>query len=78
LYEYMSTSDQERIELLRPMADADKPVDDPKGLGRTFVRVQSTFAAQGSTPGDARAGVSLTGSGGCCPCGKSASACSRN
>lgn len=77
LYEYVSTSDGERIELLRPMNQADAPVDDPKGLGRTFVRVQSTFAAQGSEPGAGR-GVSLTGGGGCCPCGKGAGACSRN
>jgi putative FmdB family regulatory protein len=44
LYEYKCEEDGETITLLRSMADADKPVDDPKGLGRTFVRTHSTFA----------------------------------
>jgi putative FmdB family regulatory protein len=44
LYEYKCAEDGETITLLRSMADADKPVDDPKGLGRTFVRTHSTFA----------------------------------
>ena len=44
LYEYRCNEDGETITLLRSMADADKPVDDPKGLGRTFVRTHSTFA----------------------------------
>lgn len=78
LYEYVSTTDQEKIELLRPMSAADEPVEDPKGLGRTFVRVASTFAAQGAGPATGGRSVPLTGGGGCCPCGKSAGACSRN
>ncbi len=48
LYEYKSLDDGETIELLRPMADADKPVTDPKGKGRKFVRSLSTFAVAGS------------------------------
>lgn len=44
LYEYRCPDDGETVTLLRPMADADKPVDDPQGLGRSFARVQSTFA----------------------------------
>jgi putative FmdB family regulatory protein len=44
LYEYKCEEDGETITLLRSMAEADKPVDDPKGLGRKFVRVHSTFA----------------------------------
>ena len=48
IYEYKSLEDGETIELLRPMADADKPVDDPKGKGRRFVRAHSTFAVAGS------------------------------
>lgn len=72
LYEYVCETDGEVIELLRPIADADKPVEDPKGLGRTFARRQSTFAAKGS----ASSGGSLPMAGGCCPCGKNAGACS--
>jgi len=30
------------------MRDADKPVADPKGKGRTFARVHSTFAVKGA------------------------------
>lgn len=80
LYEYRCESDGTTIELLRPMSQADEPVTDPDGRGRTFVRVHSTFAAQGDRPG----GGASTGSGrslpvgGCCPCGKSAGACGRN
>lgn len=48
LYEYKSLEDGETIELLRPMADADKHVDDPKGKGRKFVRTLSTFQMSGS------------------------------
>ncbi|MBY0311526.1 MAG: hypothetical protein K2W85_05620 [Phycisphaerales bacterium] len=79
LYEYVNEKDGERIELLRPMSEADAPVEDPKGLGRRFVRVMSTFAAQGGQPGAGR-GVSIggAGGGGCCPCGKGAGACSRS
>ena len=48
LYEYRSLEDGETIELLRPMREADAPVDDPKGKGRTFVRTHSTFAVAGA------------------------------
>lgn len=71
LYEYVSEKDGEKIELLRSMAEADRPVEDPKGLGRTFRRVQSTFASKGSEGSPAS-------SGGCCPCGKNPGSCSRN
>jgi putative FmdB family regulatory protein len=71
LYEYVCETDGEVIELLRPIADADKPVEDPKGLGRTFSRRHSTFAAKSSSSGDRSLPV-----GGCCPCGKNAGACS--
>jgi putative FmdB family regulatory protein len=77
IYEYVCEADGERIELLRPMSQADAPVEDPKRKGRQFKRTQSTFAAQGagsSSPGAAARG----GSGGCCPCGKGAGACTRS
>lgn len=78
LYEYVAKEDGHRIELLRPISQADAPVDDPDGKRRTFTRVLSTFASgsTGSTSGSSR---SLPmASGGCCPCGKNQSACSRN
>jgi putative FmdB family regulatory protein len=78
LYEYRCEETGEVIELLRPMADADKPVKDPQGKGRKFVRAHSTFAT-GAAAGAAGAGAGKSVSlGGCCPCGKSAGACGRN
>lgn len=74
IYEYVAREDGAVIELLRPMAKADEPVEDPDGKGRTFVRKASTFAAQGT----AGATGGPASSGGCCPCGKGAGACSRN
>ncbi|MBX3357566.1 MAG: hypothetical protein KF745_03975 [Phycisphaeraceae bacterium] len=71
LYEYHCPETGETLELLRPMADADKPVDDPTGRGRRFVRKQSTFAAKGGSA----AASSGAGGGACCPCGKSAGSC---
>jgi putative FmdB family regulatory protein len=73
IYEYVCETDGERIELLRSMKDADTPVDDPKGKGRVFKRVHSTFAAQGGEPGAGRS-VSL---GGGCGCGKPHGSCHR-
>jgi putative FmdB family regulatory protein len=73
LYEYICEQDGERIELLRPIAQADAPVEDPKRRGRTFKRTHSTFATQGApTSGPSGKSVSL---GGCCPCGKDPGSC---
>lgn len=62
------------IELMRSMADADKPVVDPEGKGRTFKRKLSVFAAGG--PGAPSAG---DGGGhvhsGTCGCGKRRGSC---
>jgi putative FmdB family regulatory protein len=44
LYEYRCENDGTTITLLRPMAAADDPVEDPDGRGRTFTRVHSTFS----------------------------------
>jgi putative FmdB family regulatory protein len=75
LYEYVCEQDGEVLELIRPMDQADSPVADPKGRGRTFKRRLSTFA----TAGASAEGRSLPASGGgCCPCGKSAGMCSKN
>ncbi len=72
IYEYVSEKDGEKIELLRPMAQADVPVEDPAGKGRVFKRVASTFAAQGVS-------VSVGGGGhvhtGMCGCGKRPGTC---
>lgn len=74
IYEYECQSDGEVIELLRSMKDADAPVEDPKGLGRTFVRKHSVFGVAGGTPGVGTGGAHMH-SGPCCPCGKPSHAC---
>jgi len=58
------------------MRDADAPVDDPSGRGRSFRRRQSTFATSGGA--ESAGGSSGLPIGGCCPCGKSAGQCGRN
>lgn len=75
MYEYECEQDGEIITLLRPMRDADAPVDDPRGRGRTFRRRQSTFATSGGAEASGGSGLPI---GGCCPCGKSAGQCGRN
>ena len=72
LYEYVCEQDGAVIELLRPMSQADEPVEDPDRKGRVFKRRQSTFASSGLSIGGSGGG----GGGGCCPCGKGAGACS--
>ena len=74
IYEYVCEADGTRIELMRPMADADTPVPDPEGRGRTFKRVMSTFAAQGATPGTGKGSGHLH-LGASCPCGKRMGGC---
>ena len=73
MYEYVSVEDGETIELLRPMTAADDPVDDPKGLGRKFVRKLSVFGVSGE------AGATGVGGGhvhsGMCGCGKRQGGC---
>jgi len=70
-YEYLCEHDGEVITLLRPMAAADDPVEDPAGKGRVFVRRHSVFGVGGGAAA-APSGMSL---GGCCPCGKNMGAC---
>lgn len=76
IYEYVSEKDGDRIELLRPMSQADAPVEDPAGKGRVFRRVASTFAAQGATVsvGGGSGGHVHTGG---CGCGKPHGSCGR-
>ena len=67
LYEYVCEQDGAVVELLRPMAEADKPVEDPDGRGRVFKRKHSTFA---TGAGAAVGGGNLLSGNTCCPCGK--------
>ena len=77
LYEYQCVQDGSVIELLRPIKDADAPVQDPEAKGRSFVRKLSTFAPSGTgASGGGGGGGSGGGGGGCCPCGKGKGACS--
>jgi hypothetical protein len=75
LYEYESIEDGEVIELLRPMKDADRPVEDPAGRGRTFRRRMSVFGVSGAAEA-----ASSPASGGHvhsagCGCGKPRGSC---
>lgn len=78
LYEYECVEDGTVIELLRTMRDADAPVEDPDGKGRTFKRRHSVFGVNGASAhagGTAGSGASGGGTaghvhtGGCC-CGR--------
>jgi putative FmdB family regulatory protein len=69
IYEY-TCEDGTTLELIRPMSQADAPVEDPDGKGRTFTRKHSTFSA--GSPSSDRA---LPTSAGCCPCGKTTGGC---
>lgn len=69
-YEYENDTDREVITLLRPMRDADAPVEDPSGKGRTFRRRHSVFGVAGSS-----VGATHVHSGPSCPCGKPGGGC---
>jgi len=69
-YEYACEDDGEVIVLLRPMREADAPVEDPTGNGRHFTRKHSVFGVAGSSVGQTHVHT-----GSCCPCGKSQSQC---
>jgi hypothetical protein len=67
LYEY-EAPDGTVIELLRSMAEADKPVPDPEGKGRVFTRKHSVFAG-GAAPSSTHVHT------GGCGCGKPGGGC---
>ncbi len=69
IYEYVCEQDGTHLELLRPMSEADAPVEDPQNKGRVFKRAMSVPNAKTSGGGS---GMSL---GTCCPCGKSSGGC---
>ena len=75
IYEYESVEDGEVVELLRLMKDADLPVEDPAGKGRTFRRRLSVFGVSGGAEGSPAAAPSghIHSSG--CGCGKPRGSC---
>lgn len=76
IYEYESVEDGEVIELLRPMKDADSPVEDPSGRGRIFRRRMSVFGVNGAAGGAgamAQQGGHVHSAG--CGCGRPAGSC---
>ncbi len=75
IYEYVCEEDGAVIEILRPMAEADRPVEDPEGRGRIFKRRLSTFAHAGSPGALGASGASRPAAGGCCPCGRNPGSC---
>jgi hypothetical protein len=70
IYEY-EAEDGTVVELIRSMADADKPVVDPEGKGRVFARKHSVFAGGASS---SSGGHVHTGG---CACGKPGGGCGR-
>ena len=63
LYEYRCDEDGSTLTLLRSMAQADDPVEDPDGRGRSFSRVHSTFMVE--APSTPRGGFDVRGGCGC-------------
>lgn len=66
LYEYRCEDDGSTLTLLRSMAEADAPVEDPEGRGRAFQRIHSTFQVDSAVP---RGGFNGPPAGGGCACG---------
>jgi hypothetical protein len=62
LYEYRAIEDGTLISLLRPMAEADAPVEDPDSKGRTFERIHSVFSVDAASTKTAPSSPA----GGCC------------
>jgi predicted nucleic acid-binding Zn ribbon protein len=76
IYEYEAVEDGEVIELLRPMKDADAPVEDPAGRGRKFRRRLSVFGVNGAAAGESSPssnGGHIHSAG--CGCGKPMGSC---
>lgn len=76
LYEYECVQDGSRVELIRPVSQADAPVEDPEGRGRTFRRVLSVVSAHSAGSSSAGGGGHVH-RGGCCSCGKAPGSCAR-
>ncbi|MCH2132962.1 MAG: hypothetical protein MK116_04340 [Phycisphaerales bacterium] len=65
LYEYRCDEDGDLVTLLRPMAQADDPVEDPAGRGRAFHRVHSVFQVETSAPTSTGQAAAAAPRGGC-------------
>jgi len=76
IYEYEAVEDGEVIDLMRPMKDADAPVEDPKGRGRTFRRKMSVFGVSGAASA-ASSGAQPSGHvhSSACGCGRPNGSC---
>lgn len=74
IYEYEALEDGEVIEIMRPMKDADAPVEDPKGRGRTFRRKMSVFGVSGASAPAASASAGHVHSS-ACGCGRPHGSC---
>lgn len=74
IYEYEAVEDGEVIEIMRSMKDADAPVDDPKGKGRTFRRKFSVFGVSGAAAASAPSAPAHVHSSGC-GCGRPHGSC---
>ena len=74
IYEYEAVEDGEVIELMRLMKDADAPVEDPKGRGRTFRRKMSVFGVSGAASATAAAPSGHVHTSGC-GCGRPNGSC---
>jgi hypothetical protein len=76
IYEYEAIEDGEIIELMRPMKDADAPIDDPKGKGRTFRRKFSVFGVSGAAAAAGAASAAPTHvHSSSCGCGRPQGSC---
>ena len=74
IYEYEAVEDGEVIELMRLMKDADAPVEDPKGKGRTFRRKMSVFGVSGAAAAASAPASGHVHSSGC-GCGRPHGSC---
>ena len=72
-YEYESLEDGDVLTLLRSMAEADQPVEDPEGRGRTFRRRHSVFGV-----GTGAAQHAAAPQPGSCACGLKPGSCGGN
>jgi hypothetical protein len=77
IYEYEAIEDGEVIEMMRSMKDADAPLADPAGKGRTFRRKMSVFGVSGAAAAGAASAAAPSGhvhSSGC-GCGRPMGSC---
>ena len=72
LYEYECRETGDVLTLLRPMNNADDPVEDPEGRGRTFARRHSIFGVNAGAQAEAPSPPPM---GGGCGCGRPGGQC---